>query len=166
MMNDALCPGCERFVGAEGVCRYCGEETMRLPLWRRLRVAALLLAVVGLGLLYVVARHKPIPTVRIGDITPTMNFAYVCVAGTVESRPYVSKGGTRVDYAAFTIDDGSGTIRVAAYGRVAQQLAALERLPAKGDSVSVSGSLGVPADGRVKLHLRSAGQIRVQPKGE
>jgi hypothetical protein len=112
------------------------------------------------------ARHRPVPVVRAGDVVPTMNFAFVRIEGTVVRKPYLSRAGKQVDYAGFTVDDGSGTVRVGAYGRVAVRMEQSDRLPARGDRVSVCGSLGVAADGRVRLYLRSPGHLKVLGGGE
>jgi len=125
-----------------------------------LRVAALVLAVAGLVFLYLVACRRELPLVRVGDVTPLMNFAYVRVAGTVERNAYVSRKEGRVDYLSFSVDDGSGQLRVRAYGDVARRLAEKGMAPRRGMSVDVAGNLSVSGDGRIGLRLQAMEQLR------
>jgi hypothetical protein len=150
-----LCPSCERFIGPADECPYCNADSARAPALRVLRYAALALAVPGLFFLYLMARGTDVPLVRIGDVNPLMNFAYVRVAGAVERDAYVGKDGDTVDYVSFLVSDGTGKLRVAAYDDVARGLARESRLPRAGDRVESAGSLSVAADGRTRLRLRS-----------
>ena len=170
-MNDALLPGqedqpretmcssCGRFVGALTRCPYCGARvTTRLSV-RFFRYAALLLGTVGLGLLYVMARTQPIPRIKIADVKPTMNFAYVQIAGTVSGDARTFKEGGRIRSLRFMVDDGTGEITVNAYRSQAQALADAGRLPRLGDEVIVAGSLSVTADGDVIMRLQVPEQL-------
>jgi len=122
------------------------------------RVVAILLATVGLGLLYAAARHREPPVVQVSEITPVMNFAHVRVTGTVPRRAYIGKNG---DYVSFSVDDGSGQIRVAAYRDVARRLIESKRLPNAGDQVEVRGSLSAAADSVPKLYLKLPGHLNI-----
>ena len=158
--HSPMCPVCDRFVGAAGVCPYCDAGGVTPRGTRMLRYAALLLAGLGLLFLYLAATHRDIPVIRIGEIGPTMNFAYVRVVGSVKKSPYVAKEDGEVDYVSFLVSDGSGSIRAAAYGDVARKLVDANRLPEKGERVDVAGSLSVTADGRTRLRLQSPAQLR------
>lgn len=158
--QSAICPSCERFIGPATTCPYCDADSRHAPFLRRLRYAALLLAILGLAALYLMARQQAVPAVEIRAITPMMNFAFVRITGTVVREPYVSHEGDRVDYASFLISDETGDLRVAAYREVARALVDGGRLPAKGDRVDVSGVLNVSGDGQVRLRLQTARHLQ------
>jgi len=157
--NDALCPSCDRFIGPADVCPYCGEDSARQPALKILRRAAVVFGLLGVGTLYLMARLQAIPVTRISAISPQMNFARICVAGTVTGRPYVSAPGGKVRYLSFVLDDGSGRLRVIADGQVARDLAERGGPPAIGARVTLSGSLRIAADGYPAVYLRSAAAV-------
>ena len=157
----AFCPSCERFIGPADVCPYCDADSSRPPLLRFMRGLALALALAGVAAMLLLARSADIPTMRAGEITPTMNFAFVRVAGTVARQPYLARGRENVDYVSFLVDDGTGEIRVAANGRSAREMVARAMVPRKGDSVDLAGTVNVGPDGKVKLRLQSADQLQI-----
>lgn len=65
-----MCPSCERFIGPVDACPYCGADSVRSPAMRFLRRGTLALGMAGLFFLYLHARGRQPPGVRIGDITP------------------------------------------------------------------------------------------------
>ena len=103
-------------------------------------LAALLLAVIGLVFLYLMSARTEVPVILVSDITPMMNFAHVRVTGTVERAAYVSRHEGEIDYLSFSVDDGSGRLRIAAYGHVAQTLAESGRVPKRGAAVARGGA--------------------------
>lgn len=149
--SSAVCPSCERFIGPADVCPYCEAEADKPAIVRRLRVAALLLAVVGLTFLYLMARNADTPVVRIGDVTPMMNFAGVRIAGTIKNNVYIKRQGEEIDYLSFYVDDGTGELQVQVSRETARELAAGNRLPEKGDRVDVAGTLNVSGEGKIRL---------------
>ena len=161
--GSAICPSCERWIGTADVCPYCQADSAKLPMLRVLRYGALLLAVAGLGALYVAARYRELPVIRIDEITPLMNYAYVRVAGTVERNAYVARRNGQVSYLSFSVNDGTGPLRVAAYRDVAEALAGRNMVPAAGMRVDAAGSLSVQAGGNVRLILQSAEQLKTVP---
>ena len=154
-----LCSSCGRFVGALTRCPHCGARVSKRLSIRVCRYAALLLATCGLGLLYLMATHQEIPMVRIGDVKPTMNFAYVRVVGTVSGDARVFKEGDRIRSLRFMVDDGSGELMVSAFQAQARKLAEDDRVPRIGDRVEVVGSLSVTADEDVVMRLQVADQL-------
>lgn len=165
MAAGHICPSCERFIGPADICPYCNTDSAKKPVLRILRYAALLLGVVGLAFLYLMVTHRDLPVIKVGEITPMMNFAYVRVAGTVERDAYVVRKKGKVDYLSFSVDDGSGQLRVVAYRDVARALAEKGLVPERGTSVDVAGSLNVSAHGRIKLFLQDIGQLRFTSAG-
>ncbi len=138
-----------------------GPQVKRPLRVRVLQIASLVLAVVGLILLYLYSVNRDIPTVRVADITPTMNFAYVKVSGNVTRDAYVFKSGGVV----FNLHDGSGEIAVMGGRTQAEALKNSGKLPRLGDRVEVAGSLSVSADQDVKLRMQSAEQLILKRKG-
>ena len=160
VQSGALCPSCERFIGPTDVCPYCGADSARRPILRHLRRAALLLAVAGVGGLYLFARQSNPPVVKIGAISPAMNFAFVRVNGHVSGAAKVLREGGDVDYVAFFVGDGTGRLRVTAEGPVARALAGSGGVPADGEDVDVTGTINVSAEGPPRLRLYADGHIR------
>lgn len=160
--RGAFCPSCERFIGPVDVCPYCECDSARNPAFRLLGYGSLILAAAGLFFLHLMAAHSVIPIVRISDIGPMMNFGLVRIEGTVEKAAYLGNRRGTVDSVSFPASDGSGRIRVVAYGAVARDLVGKSLVPCQGMTIDVSGSLNYSADGNTKLILRSAGELRVK----
>ncbi|MFH0954185.1 MAG: hypothetical protein V1873_07635 [Verrucomicrobiota bacterium] len=157
--EGTMCGSCGRFVGALTRCPYCGARVAKRMSIMVFRYAALFLATVGLGLLYLMARSREIPVVKIGDLKSTMNFAYVRVVGTVSGDARTFKEGDRVRTMRFMVDDGTGEITVNAYRTQAQELVDQDRVPRLGDRVDVAGSLSMSADGDVVMRLQVPEQM-------
>jgi len=138
------CPSCGRYVGPYDACPYCGARIAgRVPV-RAVKIAAVLLSTVGLLILWFSAVRAPIPRVQASQAGATMNFAYVRIEGRVVRGPniYPDSG-----YLSFTVTDGTGEVRVAAYRSEMEALRSKERVPALGDWVSVAGTLRVREEG-------------------
>lgn len=160
--EEIICPSCGRFVGALTRCPHCGASVQKRLSVKVFRYAALLLGTVGLLFLYLMVRHREIPLVKIGEITPTMNFAYVRVQGRVVSDARVYREGDRVQGLGFVVDDGTGEIGVRAYRAAARELLEKNIFPRMGDAVTVAGSLSVSADDRILLRLQSPEQLQLK----
>jgi hypothetical protein len=156
--TDILCGSCGRFVGAQTRCPHCGAGVQARLSIKLFRVVSVLLATVGLGLLYLMAVKRQIPLIEIGSISPTMNFAYVRVTGNVDGEVRISRDGRQVRSVRFNVDDGTGVLPVSAYGPKGQALVVRGLVPRTGDRVEVTGSLNVSAD-RVALWLQSPDQL-------
>ena len=122
------------------------------------RITAILLATVGLGLLYVAARHREPPVISIKTISPVMNFAHVRITGRVPRKAYTGKDG---NYVSFSVDDGTAQIHVMAYRNVARRLIMTRNLPVAGDHVEVRGSLSTAANAEPKLYLKLADHLKI-----
>ena len=157
--QDVTCVECGHFVGALTRCPKCGAPVHKRMSLRALRYAAVLLATVGLGLLYLMVTHREIPLVKIGELKPTMNFAYVRIAGTVSSDARAFREGGKIRSMRFMVDDGSGEISVTAFRAQAQALADADKIPNAGDRIEVAGSLSVTADDDVVMRLQVPEQL-------
>jgi len=155
------CSACGRFTGPADECPYCGCPAGRLVSWKALRIASLVLALAGVGLLYAASLHREAPVVAVKDIVPSMNYAYVRVAGLVVGEMKTGRRSGAVDYVSFRVDDGTGEITVTAYDARARRIVE-EGLPLKtGAEVEAAGSLGVRTSGRSVLYVEAPGQIRI-----
>jgi DNA/RNA endonuclease YhcR with UshA esterase domain len=110
---------------------------------RRLKIAALVLALGGLGLLWLTAIHTDVATVEIGQANAMMNMAYVRVEGLVDRPPSYDP---ETDYFSFWLTDDTGELHVAAYRSETRALINQRRLPAQGDRVTVEGTLRIRED--------------------
>jgi len=137
------CPMCERFIGPVDTCPFCDAPACRPLSLRVLRYAALALALIGLGLLYLMAVRGEPPVIRTADIKPAMNSAFVRVVGTVPANARVTVKYGKADYVSFRIDDGSGTINAGAAGSCAVKLVEQWLVPVAGDRVDVTGEVNI-----------------------
>jgi DNA/RNA endonuclease YhcR with UshA esterase domain len=125
--------------------------------------AALLLATVGLALLWVAAARAPLPHISIQQATATMNFAYVEIAGQVVRGPTYNPDSRSL---SFTVDDGTGQMRVWAFRDGVDELRAAGRIPGLGDQVIVAGTLRVREED-VSLTLNVPEHLEItRPKAE
>ena len=141
--SNAHCASCGRFVGPYETCPYCGAQQQgRIPI-RAVKIAAILLATIGLIALWWAARYTDIPTITAAEALGTMNMAYVKVTGLIaRSISYDPESG----YLAFWIDDGTGEVRISAYRDVTEAILAAGHSPALGDEATVAGTLRIRED--------------------
>ncbi len=153
----ARCESCGRFLGPYTTCPYCGARVAGRVSLRVIKLAALMMAFVGLLTLWWVARQMPIPLLTVEAAQGTMNMAYVRVQGRItHSLTYDPDGG----YLAFWVDDGTGELRVSSYRDVTADLLAAGLIPAPGDLVEVAGTVRLRED-YVALTLNTADHIRL-----
>ncbi len=112
---------------------------------KALRTAALAVAIGGLFLLHLYATHRELPLVRIGEITPLMNFATVRVQGVLESDARTLRSGSVL----YVIDDGTGTLPLFL------NRAPSEKLPRAGSRIAATGSLSVGAGNELRMRAQS-----------
>ena len=161
--DDALCPSCNRFVGTYSRCMYCGARVTKRLSIRMARWAAVGVSVVGLVVLWFVARLSDVEPVRVADVNETMNFALVRIQGEVVRDPKITfakdqhgENLDRVRMIGFPLNDGTGEIQILAFETVASRLweGRGELLPRQGDQVDLVGSLRVRSeDGEMKLGI-------------
>jgi DNA/RNA endonuclease YhcR with UshA esterase domain len=161
-LSEAVCPQCGGFIGAGLRCARCGAPVRQRLSLRAVRIAAVLLATLGLGLLYLCAVARQTPPVEIGSITPAMNFAQVQLTGRVLDDPHVVRRNGRVRFAVFSIDDRTGEAKVFLSAQAVQALQAGAGLPAAEDRVALRGSLSVAGEGLPVLRVPAAQQVQVE----
>ncbi len=162
---EPVCSLCGRYVGEESICPYCDSPVISPMPLRALRRVCLLLATAGLFLLYLMVLNKEPPTVRIDEVAPTMNYAYVRITGTVVLPPRTNARHGRTEYISFRVDDGTGTILVCAYDSRAQAIVESGRLPQKGDTVELSGTVSVQ-EGRRRFYIETAEHVRILQRAD
>lgn len=139
------CPSCGRYVGPYGdsACPYCGAHATGRTSIRAVKIAAILLATVGLAALWFAATQAEVPLIQIGQAGATMNMAYVRLEGRCTRAPTYDPES---DYLSFWIEDQTGEIRVSSYRAETRELIRQNRVPALGDRVEVAGTLRVRED--------------------
>lgn len=160
----AYCPSCERFIGPADTCPYCDADSAQPRAMRWLRWGAVAFGVAGVAILILTARQRETPQVDLGRIKPTMQFARVRMAGTVERNAFVGEKNGQVDYMSFTLADGTQSVRVAAYNDVAVALVRARQVPKAGERVKAEGSIVTGRDGRMRLRLDSVAGIAIETK--
>ncbi len=157
--TSAQCPSCGRFVGPYDKCPYCGADVGRRMSLRAFQYGSLALAVIGLAVLLLIARRSQPPTVEIGNLVGTMNWAYVRIEGTVVRQPTYDPESQALK---FWLWDGTGEILVTAYRSEAETLLAEDRVPVMGDRAAVEGTLRIKGDFQY-LILNAPQNFEVQP---
>lgn len=159
--TGAACPVCGAFVGPLSRCSSCGARIRHRISLRIFRWMSVLLATVGLALLWTASQRRDLPLVQVADIQPTMNFAYVRIQGRVVSDARVFQEGGRVNSLRFSVDDGTGELDVRALRDHARVLADSDRVPQGGDRIELTGSLNISAD-TVSLWLQAPERMTLE----
>lgn len=124
---------------------------------RLFRYGSLVVALVGLALLWFFSLRSPVPEMKIGQVQSTMNFAYVRVTGkVVRQSTFDAKGG----YLGFWLRDDTGEMMVSSYRTTTQALIAANKLPDVGDEVTLEGTLRIRED-TPSLTLASAETVKL-----
>lgn len=160
----ARCAACERYIGPVAECPYCGLENAGGGGLRRLRLAAGLLAGIGLLLVYLAARAGEVPSMRIEDLTPRLHAATVRVTGRVQTPPFIAAGDEHHGTITFLVDDGTGTLSVTARRAPAGSWTAASALPREGDTVELVGRLTIEANGKRRLRLHRLHNRSLHPQ--
>lgn len=154
--DEMNCPDCGRFVGAVTKCPYCGAKVEKRMSLVATRWAAVLLSTIGLFLLYLMAKHRDIPVVLLGDVKPTMNFGQIRVVGQVDSDARTFKNGGM----GFNVSDGTGTIMVFVSQNQAKDLIANNLVPKAGDGIDFAGGLNI-SDEESSMRLLSVRDLHL-----
>ena len=152
--SAGCCPACNRFTGPVPVCPYCDIQIPLPPALRLIKAAAILLASAGLSGLWLSASRLQPPIVRIADISPSMNYARVRIAGRITGAP---RSGRDADSVNFTVNDGSGRLRIYADEAPSPPLA-------NGDGVAVTGSIKITAGRDPVLFVHAPSHIAITGK--
>lgn len=157
LLDEVLCPGCGKFVGAYEKCPYCGTEMKKRISIIFFKRAALVLAFGGLALLWFTAVKMKPPLIKISDITPCYNNAVVEIRGTVESMR--AKGKDNIE---FEVDDGTGSIKAQAF-RGRAEMKKSGNIPHAGDQVVMVGSVQLTDKYGTSLMINIPEKVKVTP---
>lgn len=159
--DETFCPSCGRFVGPVEICPYCTTHLKKRTAIKVYKIISLILAIFGTIGVYYISKHRQIPLVRIDEINPMMNFAYVRIHGKVTRvYPYDPQKHSL----AFVVNDGSEEeLRVSAYRREAEKIVQLGLMPDIGDEVEVAGSLSIRENFRT-MYINMAERMKRIPQ--
>ncbi len=153
-----MCASCGRFVGPLEKCPYCGADVKkRLPM-RYIRLACLALALLGVAILVYAARGVETPSIKIGEVGATMNYAYVRLAGTVTRGPFYDADAQSL---RFYLADETGEIQANTFRDVTPQLIQADIVPAIGDKITLEGALRI-RDDFASVILAAADTLRLE----
>jgi DNA/RNA endonuclease YhcR with UshA esterase domain len=136
----SACPSCGRDPGLNDICPHCGADLVHRIRIRNFGIASIIVAILGLIVLYVFATRAPIAQVKIRDVESSFNYAYVQIDGTVTRGPNYNADSQSL---TFFVRDDTGELMVSAFRAAADDLIAADKIPAPGDIVSVQGTLRV-----------------------
>lgn len=158
--EEIICTECGRYASPGATCSFCGAgRAMRADI-RIMRYGAVILATIGLALLYAMVLTREIPLVEIGKFNASMNFAVVRVAGRVNGEPRLSWRAGRLHGIRLRLDDGTGSLSVWVDEKASRVLEAINQLPQAEDWMEVTGRLSISAEYR-SLRLRSPERVRI-----
>jgi len=160
--DETFCPSCGRFVGPVEICPYCTTHIQKRTAIKIYKIVALVLAIFGTIGVWYISKHRDIPLVKIDQIAPMMNFAYVRIHGKVTRvYPYDAQKHSL----AFVVNDGSEEeLRVSAYRREAEKIVQLNLMPDIGDEVEVAGSLSIRENFRTMYVNMAERMKRIPPE--
>ncbi len=157
--SEVFCPKCRRYVGTFERCPYCRSKVPTRFSYRFLKWGGLTVAVLGVIFLYVDLHGprlvvRPVPTVGISEIGPTMNYAQVYITGKATFVKYDEE--TRA-LGMFLSDENGVELFIRAYDTETLRLLKFEnkrlmendntpRFPGTGDIITVRGNLRIRPD--------------------
>ncbi len=153
----STCPSCGREAGDSATCPHCGADLKRRMKIRTFGIVAIGVAVLGLIVLIFFATRAPVPQVKIDQIGPNSNYAYVQIEGVVSRGPNYNPASQAL---TFWVRDETGEIMAAAFRDQTQGLITADRVPAPGDQISVQGALRV-RDEAPSLTIESADKVQL-----
>ncbi|MBA7677374.1 hypothetical protein ES703_85631 [subsurface metagenome] len=99
---------------------------------------------------------------KVGDITGLYNFANAKIVGkVVKVKPLRGKKGKRSF--SITVDDGTGEIRITAWGDATEDIARLDRIPRVEDEIEATGAIKIDEVYGTSLSLQSADLLTIKP---
>jgi DNA/RNA endonuclease YhcR with UshA esterase domain len=153
----STCPSCGRDAGTNELCPHCGTDLKHRMRIRTFGLISIVVAVVGVAILLFFASRAPVPTVQIGDIESTSNYAYVQIRGVVSRGPNYNPDSQSI---TFWVRDDSGEIMVSAFRDQTQGLITTDRVPAPGDTIALQGTLRV-REGTPSLSIDAADSVQL-----
>lgn len=149
--EPGVCPVCGRFAGPADECPYCEAEGISPQPVRMIRWGALFTSTAGIIFLWLMARYSEPAMIRAADISPQMHLARVVMEGFVERISSAGAGTAAAGRIGFRLCDGTGSIMVTAEGSAARRLAARYGKPARGEFITVFGTVEMDRRGRAVL---------------
>lgn len=139
---ETICSACGRFIGSWERCPFCRHFNPKRPIVRAIKYSTPFLAILGIIGLSFLGRWYGTPAVKIESLGRKSNFAQVRIEGRVSAdiRFYSADAQGRPSSLEFEVDDGSGLIRVRCYEDAYEEMLAAEKIPARGDRVSLVGN--------------------------
>ena len=181
--EEVICPKCRRYVGSLEKCPYCGARVPTRLSIRLLKWGGLAIAVFGVMFLYVdlhathIIVREP-ETIKISEITPTMNFGNVYITGKATFVKYYDDTKFLGMYIT-DLDNENSDLYIRAYDAETKRLMDMEtqrlaenspdpKFPAVGDIVTIRGQLivrgGSPEEegGFAMMRLQYAEGVKVE----
>jgi hypothetical protein len=138
------CPACGRYVGPLELCPYCRKFTRKRPIIFALKYLTPILSILGMFALKHMGDTMGNPLVKLGELGPTSNFAYVQLEGEVCGEPrFYHVPGSDDPLAGsmeFCLNDGTGQTRIKTYEDATRRILQARRIPGPGDTVRVVGN--------------------------
>lgn len=150
------CPACNRFIGANLACPYCGLDSPHRPVQRILQLSAFTLSIGGLAILLLIGQRAPPPMIPIAQLRPVMNHGTITLTGTVVTEPRIYGTPQAPQSLSFELADTGGQLTVIALQETARNILAQGRRPAAGHAVQVTGHLYLAAGKPTRLYLDSS----------
>lgn len=164
--SSAHCPACERYVGPAHDCPWCGVDTIKPISMKVFKWIAMFMAPIGVLLLYAMVHNQELPLKQVEDLSPAMNYGHIRVEGTVSQTPIVRRYEGKVDYLSFSLDDGTGRIRILAYRDTALALSDANKLPLEGERIQVGGVLTIRNKNNRSLTINQANALTLVQKAD
>src|SRR5512135_412962 len=117
----SACPSCGRDPGPNDICPHCGADLKHRLRIRNFGFASIVVAILGLIVLWIFAAHAPIAQVKIRDVESSFNYAYVQIDGIVTRGPNYNPDSKSL---TFFVRDDTGELMVSAFRATADDLIA------------------------------------------
>ncbi len=153
---STTCAACNRFIGINLECPYCGIESTHRAILRGLQISAFTLSIAGLVILFTLSVVSPTPKISISKISPLMNHGRVTLAGTIIDTPWLNGPGTAAQSITFDLAYPGGQLQIIAPKGPARMMLSQDGLPAAQQFVEVTGKLYFSAGRTTRLYLDSS----------
>jgi hypothetical protein len=168
--NPKLCPSCGKEPGGPVVCQYCcaAIEPSRRITEKKLAMMAVGISIIGVVLLVWASRVET-PITPIKELASEGSFLHFRVKGEVIRFSEFKTPYENANIHNFWIDDGSSdkadesVLKLKVEGPVYADLKERGKVPARGDTIDVEGTL-YAGDGFRLLSLNTAAMLKLEKK--